>query len=177
MQVVKSVNSNTREPLDVIVEFLRSVGFTVRLEPVSGAQGLPGIAVDRGVMVVDAEQLVGEGDLLHEAAHLAVMSPARRRLAGGRFHSSQAEEMMAFAWSYAAALHLGLDPALVFHQRGYGELGGAWAIDAFARGGNIGVPGLCWLGFTSHKCAGQVIPGAIYPKLIAWLNETENELL
>jgi len=170
------VNSNARDPLEVIVEFLRSVGFAIRLEPISGAQGLPGIAVECGVMIVDAEELVGAGDLLHEAAHLAVMSPARRRVAAGRFDSSQAEEMMAFAWSYAAALHLGLDPALVFHQRGYGALGGAWAVDAYARGGTMGVPGLCWLGLTSHKSAGKVIPGAIYPTMSAWLNETENEL-
>lgn len=171
-----TLSSIARDPLDVIVEFLRSVGFWVRLESISGAQGLPGIAVDRGVMIVDPGQLVGAGDLLHEAAHLAVMSPARRRAAAGRFDSSQAEEMMAFAWSYAAALHLGLDPALVFHQHGYGALGGAWAVDAFARGGIMGVPGLCWLGLTSHESCGQVIPDAIYPTMIAWMNETEKEL-
>jgi hypothetical protein len=173
---VRSTNAVTRDPLDVIVEFLRSIGFAVRLEPIAGQPGLPGIAVERGVMAVDAEQLVGVGDLLHEAAHLAVMSPARRRTARGRFDSSQAEEMAAFAWSYAAALHLELDPTLVFHQHGYGESGGAWAADAFRNGGTIGVPGLCWLGLTSHGCAGKIVPAAVYPTMIAWVNETDNEL-
>jgi hypothetical protein len=116
------------------------------------------------------------GDLLHEAGHLAVMSPKRRWAARGRFDSGMAEEMMAQAWSYAAALHLGIDPALVFHQHGYGSRGGAWLVDGFAKGGTPGVPGLCWLGLTSHKYGGQEIPGSVYPTMIAWLNETENEL-
>lgn len=173
---MQSADAVTRDPLGVIVAFLRSIGFTVRLGSLSGEQGLPGIAVDRGVMAVDAGRLVGVGDLLHEAAHLAIMPPARRRAACGRFDVSQAEEMMAFAWSYAAALHLELDPTLVFHQHGYGKLGGAWAADAFRDGGTIGVPGLCWLGLTSHETCGQVVPGAIFPTMIAWLNETDKEL-
>jgi hypothetical protein len=171
-----AARSEVREPLEVIVDFLRSVGIDVRIDATSGVQGLPGIAVDRGVMVIDPDRLVSAGDLLHEAAHLAVMSPARRRAACGRFDSSQAEEMTAFAWSHAAALHLGLDPALVFHEHGYGERGGAWVVDAYSRGATPGVPGLCWLGLTSHDCAGQAIPGAVYPIMIAWLNETDKEL-
>ncbi len=37
------------------------------------------------------------------------------------------------------------------------------------------MPGLCWLGLTSHNSGGDVVPGAVYPTMIAWLNETENE--
>lgn len=164
------------DPLEIIVDFLRSLGFVVRLEPVRDTPGLPGIAVDSGTLVVDPEHMVGAGDLLHEAGHLAVMSPKRRSVARGRFNASIAEEMMAQAWSYAAALQLGLDPALVFHEHGYGSSGGAWLAEAFANGGTPGVPGLCWLGLTSHGCAGREIPGAVYPVMIAWINETENEL-
>ncbi len=163
--------------LEVIVEFLRSLGFAVDFAPVPDAPGLPGIAVDRGKVFVDREQMVGVGDLLHEAGHLAVMSPKRRCAASGRFNSGMAEEMMAQAWSYAAARHLGLDPALVFHEHGYGSGGGAWLVEAFANGGTPGVPGLCWLNLTSHKCGGQEIPGSLYPAMIAWINETDNELL
>jgi hypothetical protein len=168
-------NSEPHGELAKIVEFLRSIGFAVRLDSRTDAPGLPGIWVDAGCMTVDAEQLVAAGDLLHEAGHLAVMSPARRRTARGRFDSSQAEEMMAIAWSHAAAIHLGLHPSVVFHEHGYGG-GGDWLIDGFATGATIGVPGLCWLGLTSHDCGGGAIEGAVFPAMIAWLNESENEL-
>jgi hypothetical protein len=162
--------------LGVIVDFLRSVGFAVRFAPLPEMPGLPGIAAEGEEILVDPDALAGAGDLLHEAGHLAVMSPKRRREARGRFNSSMAEEMMAQAWSYAAALHLGIDPAFVFHEHGYGSHGGGWLADSFAKGGTPGVPGLCWLGLTSHKCGGHEIPGSVYPAMIAWINETENEL-
>jgi hypothetical protein len=165
-----------REPLEVIAGFLRSIGLNVRFAPLASPAGLPGIAAECGELIVEADRLVSPGDLLHEAGHLAVMSPPRRRAARGRFDASQAEEMAAMAWSYAAALHLGLDPALVFHEYGYGEGGGGWVVEAFIRGGTPGVPGLCWLGLTSHAIGGTVVPDAVYPTMIGWLNEIENEL-
>jgi hypothetical protein len=172
---VQAAQASVRDPLDVIVKFLRSLGFVVRFEPLSGTPSLPGIAVGHDGIAVDRDALVSVGDLLHEAGHLAIMPPARRRAAHGRFDSSLGEEMTAIAWSNAAALHLGLDPALVFHPHGYGR-GGQWLVDAFANGGTIGIPGLCWLGLTTHGSCGSAIPGAIYPTMIAWLNETDNEL-
>jgi hypothetical protein len=161
--------------LDAIVAFLGSLGFVVRFERQDGPEALPGITVEDGVVAVDPDRLVGAGDLLHECGHLAVMGPARRASARGRFDSGPAEEMAAIAWSYAALQHLHLDPAVVFHQHGYGG-GGGWVVEAFARGGTMGVPALCWLGMTSHACAGQAIPGAVYPTMIAWLNDGAREL-
>lgn len=171
-----TANVEAREPLELIADFLRSIGLGVRFEPLVSAAGLPGIVAEHGELIVEADALVSPGDLLHEAGHLAVMSPRRRDAARGRFDASQAEEMMAIAWSYAAALHLRLDPALVFHEHGYGEGGGAWVIEAFAHGGIIGVPGLCWLGLTSHAIGGAVVVNAVYPAMIGWLNQTEHEL-
>lgn len=140
-----------------------------------GAQTLPGIELDRGVMLVDPDRLVSPGDLLHEAGHLAVMPPARRRVAGGRFDSAPAEELAAIAWSNAAAIRLALDTTLVFHEHGY-RTGGGWIADAFAGGAVIGVPSLCWLGLTSHGSCGEAVAGATYPTMIAWLNQTEKDL-
>ena len=170
------MQSDVDGPLQAIVDFLASIWYIVRFGTQSGTPGLPGISLEDGVMVVDREQLVSAGDLLHEAGHLAVMPPARRRAARGRFDASQAVEMMAQAWSYAAARHLGLDPAQVFHEHGYGDGGGGWLVTAFAEGAAIGVPGLCWLGLTSHKIGGEIVPDAVYPTMITWTNETENEL-
>ena len=47
--------------------------------------------------------------------------------------------MMAIAWSYAAAVHLGLDPAVVFHEAGY-RGGSGSLIENFAQERYIGVP-------------------------------------
>ncbi len=76
-----------------IVAFLRGIGLEVRLAPVPAETVLPGIDVERGVLVVDEPALLYPGDLLHEAGHLAVPSPASRRLAGGRLAAEPAQEM------------------------------------------------------------------------------------
>jgi hypothetical protein len=75
--------------------------------------------IQRGVLVVDEAQLSYPSDLLHEAAHLAVAPAAGRNLLDGDTGDDGGEEMGAVAWSYAAALHLRLDPAVVFHAHGY----------------------------------------------------------
>ena len=57
------------------------------------------------------------------------------------------DELGAIAWSYAAALHLQLDPGVVFHEQGYH--GGSQSIlENFAAGRYIGVPMLQWRGLT-----------------------------
>jgi hypothetical protein len=37
----------------------------------------------------------------------------------GKLESTPGEEMAAIAWSYAACVHLGLEPTVVFHSDGY----------------------------------------------------------
>ena len=77
------------------------------------------------------------GDLLHEAGHLAVMTPERRT---EEFPSSSdpAEEMAVLAWLYAVALHLGIPPEIVFHDNGYRDQAKA-LLDGFAAGNCIGM--------------------------------------
>jgi hypothetical protein len=64
---------------------------------------------------------------------------------------------------------------VVFHEHGY-RGGGASIVEGFARGGTLGVPGLCWLGLTSHEHGGAVVPDAVFPTMIAWLNASAREL-
>jgi hypothetical protein len=71
---------------------------------------------EQGGLIYDPGKLRYPGDLLHEAGHLAVMSPERRLRAQPYVGKYAAEEMMAIAWSYAAAVHLGLDPSIVFSR-------------------------------------------------------------
>lgn len=145
-----------------IVAFLREIGLEVRFGPVPADTVLPGIGVERGVLVVDEPALLHPGDLLHEAGHLAVLSPARRGAAGGRLDALDAQEMAAIAWSYAAALHLGVDPAIVFHPAGY-RGGSESLLELFAAGATFGWPVLGWLGMT-----------AAYPAMSGWLNRRDD---
>ena len=62
-----------------IVDFITQIGLDVRTEAIQEETVLPGIAVHHGILVVDYERWLYPGDLLHEAGHLAVMEPERRR--------------------------------------------------------------------------------------------------
>jgi hypothetical protein len=110
------------------------------------------------------------GDLLHEAGHLAVMEPQRRRQCHIEVGDDAAEEMMAIAWSYAASLHLGLSPATVFHEGGY--RGGSQAlIENFSLGRYIAVPMLQWVGMTADPKRAAESGVAPYPHMLRWLRD------
>jgi len=120
---------------------------------------LPGIHPVSGVLRVDLDKLRWPGDLLHEGGHLALLTPDQRRQTHGDVGDDGGDEMGAIAWSYAAAVHLQLDPAIVFHPGGY--RGGSAAILAnFASGQPLGVPILLWRGLCQS---------ADYPRMIRWL--------
>ena len=82
-----------------IAAFLTEIGLDVRTGEVGEQTFLPGIKVDHGGLLVDEAGLTYPGDLLHEAGHLAVMSPARRSRAHINVGNKAAEEMMSIAWS------------------------------------------------------------------------------
>lgn len=162
------VEFNRADVLDRIFGFLREIGLEVHLGPVPSTSFLPGIQVVRNGLRVDIDALKYPGDLLHEAGHLAVMTPARRN---EEFpHSSDAaEEMAAMAWSYAAAMHIGIAPEIVFHEQGYrGQA--ASLLDGYRRGTFNGQPILWWLGLTTPELPGSP---SIYPKMLRWIRETD----
>ena len=147
---------------DRITAFLDAIGIPCRRGTIPGATFLPGILVEHGGLTYDPATLAHPGDLLHEAGHLAVMSPERRARAKPNVGKYAAEEMMAIAWSYAAAVHLGLDPAVVFHAEGY-RGGSSSLLQMFAGPQPVGVPTLKWLGMTEH-----------YPVMTRWLYDGSN---
>lgn len=102
-----------------IVDFLDGIGLPVRPGKISGHTILPGIRLERGVLLVEEAKLTYPGDLLHEAGHLAVLPPAMRSSREGGTGDDGGQEMAAIAWSYAAAQYIGLPPEVVFHPHGY----------------------------------------------------------
>jgi len=159
-----------RDPLvEQIAVFLHEIGLEVRAGAVGGETALPGIDVDHGALIVDEARLRYPGDLLHEAGHLAVAQPDTRATLVHDVGKDGGDETMAIAWSYAAACHLNIDPAIVFHDQGY-RGGGAALLEAMRREA-IGVPVLQWLGMTfdSTRAAGAGVPP--FPHMVRWLRQ------
>jgi len=151
-----------------IAAFLLDIGVEVRAGAVSAPTALPGIRIERAAIVIDEERLRFPGDVLHEAGHLAVVPSARRAAFHHDAGDDPAEEMMAIAWSYAAALHLELDPAIVFHRGGY-RGGSAAILDSFTGGHHFGLPMLQYAGM-AHDAKRAALEGTTpYPHMIRWL--------
>jgi hypothetical protein len=155
------------------VRFLNEIGIeTLYKDLKEEACFLPGFLIADGKIIIDKTKVKFPGDLLHEAAHIAVVSSAERGLLHGENIGSRqdaaSEEMMSIAWSYAACIHLEIDPYFVFHEQGY--KGGAESIvDNFAKGNYFGVPVLQWLGMTTTSK--NPVDTNTYPFMIKWLRD------
>ena len=152
--------------LDRIFAFLREIGLNIHLAELPEKTFLPGIQIVANGLNVDIDALLYPGDLLHEAGHLAVMPPENRRLEVPPTGDA-AEEIAAIAWSYAAVLHLGLPPEVVFHPHGYRGNGNNLA-HGFATGNRPGLPMLWWMGLTTQP---TTTTPSIYPKMLRWVRE------
>ena len=139
------VDKNTSTIISIL-EFLHFAGISVVLKPLTCATFLPGLQLDNGALVIDLDKLLYPGDILHEAGHLATMPPAVRQTMTDTLENEdihQGGEIMALCWSYAAAIHMGLDPGIVFHADGYkGEH--AHILENFSQRNFIGLPLLQW---------------------------------
>lgn len=153
----------------LILDWLGEIGLSVRLAELGADTFLPGVTLEPGGLIVDGERLLYPGDLLHEAGHLATMLPAQRAATGSNAGSDMGDEMAAQCWSYAAAVHLGLAPEVVFHSSGY--KGSAEKLIEVYRDGKAGVPLLQWMGLTldGKRAAEEAVPG--YPHMMRWLRE------
>jgi hypothetical protein len=150
---------------DRIAAFLRDVG--IRVEPAELGDDcfLPGIAVERGGLLYDEARLTWPGDLLHEAAHLALAPAALRPQMTGDVAVPGLDldllEKAAVPWSYAAALAIGIDPAVVFHAGGYrGQSEGL--LRTFGFGVYPGLNILVDAGMTTAD---------VYPRMLRWLRD------
>lgn len=152
--------------LSTITAFLEEIGLPVFWETIQEPTFLPGIYLRNGTVVIDKEKLLYPGDVLHEAGHLAVMPPRIRATMTGDLGMDPIHhggELMAIPWSYAACLHLGMDPHIVFHEQGY-KSGGKEIVQNFREGRYFGVPLLAWQEMTDEKA---------FPQMKSWLCTTD----
>lgn len=160
----------SRPITSLMAGFLSSIGLETAPAVLSHETFLPGLMISHGTLLIDEARLAYPGDVLHEAGHIAVTAAARRQEFHQNAGSDAGEEMAAIAWSYAAALHIGIDLATVFHPDGY--RGGARAIvENFSQGRYLGVPLLEWYGLTASKKDAIALQVPPYPHMLKWLRD------
>jgi hypothetical protein len=156
-----------------IVDFIKSIGIDVCFEPILTETFVPGITIRSGGLVVDIDNLSYPGDLLHEAGHVAVTSLQKRPSLNDNVDTELTDggnEMAAIAWSYAACLYIGIDPAIVFHADGY--KGGSSAIlENFNEGKYFGVPLLQFYGMSYQPNQAMEKQTEPFPQMINWLSQ------
>ena len=160
------------ETVDKILTFLEEIGIPAKDGEVADDTFLPGIDVRNGTLVVDRRKLRYPGDLLHEAGHIAVSPAALRSRLSGKVDLPEAPphlvELEAILWSYAACLHLGIDPRVVFHDDGYHGRAAA-LLQNFELGVFHGVNGLVAAGMTISADAAAASGGKPFPAMQKWL--------
>ena len=155
-----------------LAAFLTRIGLEVEAAELPPDTFLSGLMIRHGKLLIDEAKLTYPGDILHEAGHLALLPAQQRARLEDNAGVDGGFEMAAIAWSYAAILHLEMDPAIVFHPAGY--KGGAQAIlDNFAQRRYIGVPILEWLGMTADSKRAAALGVPAYPHMLKWVNDAE----
>lgn len=162
-----------------MADFLNEIGIPVTPATLENETVLPGIQIANEGLLIDEEKLKYPGDMLHEAGHIAVAPPSYRKTLTDRIDPQEdfkyAGELMALGWSYAAALHLGIDPRIVFHPNGYhGQA--QQLVDNFNLGFHIGVPALQWAQMTATGANAEQLGVEPYPHMIRWVREHEPEM-
>jgi len=157
--------------MDIIIDFVTSIGLEVVRRPINYDTFLPGLTLEAGKIIVDTNKLLQPGDILHEAGHLAAYDAETRPTIGDPLpqYMIESSELLAIAWSYAACLHLGLPPAVVFHDDGYGGWGDHLT-KTFANGSYIGLPMLQYKGLAYDEKMSVKMNTLPYPNMVRWLN-------
>jgi hypothetical protein len=158
---------NDQNNLSKCIAFLNDIGIKTSFRNLDDTSFLPGLLIENGNIVIDTEMLRHPGDILHEAGHIAVVSSKDRTGLTAdtliKRKNREAEEVMAIAWSYAACIHLDIDPGFVFHEDGY--RGGSTSImESCDKNEYVGMLMLDSLGMTSATC--ESTP---YPHMERWL--------
>ena len=151
--------------INTLTQFLNQIGIPTKYTSIQESTFLPGIKIDKGILFIDQDLLKYPGDLLHEAGHIAVMTPKERDSISGNIEEhkpeGQSDEMAAILWSYAALKHLNIAPEIVFHPEGY-KNDSKWLIENLEQGQYVGLPLLAWMGLTDSDS---------FPKMNYWLRQ------
>ena len=157
-----------------IADFLIEIGIAVIAAELEKETFLPGILVKDGKLLVDEAKLTFPGDLLHEAGHLAVAPANLRKSLSDEVilpdFNLGVLETQAIIWSYAACLHLGIDPRIVFHKDGYKGKSES-LLFTFSLGVYAGLSGLEENGMAFSERKATELGMAPFPQMQKWLRD------
>jgi hypothetical protein len=163
------------EPITAkMVDFIRGIGIEVVETPLDIETFIPGIYIEQGKLLVDELKLLYPGDLLHEAGHIAMVPGHLRHYATGNVGKideiGNSYEIEAIAWSWAAVVALGIDPEILFHNKGYkGSAQGL--LYNFRMGVYIGTHGIesAGMAYSVHKAVELGVQP--FPAMQKWLRD------
>ena len=152
-----------------ILNFLQAIAIPVRKMDLAEDTFLPGIKIDKGCLLYDEEKMIYPGDLLHEAGHIALMTPDERKTIVGDVKAyrtpAQDDELGVMLWSFAASKHIGIPSSMVFHRGGYhGQAD--FLVQEFESGIYRGLPLLAWMGLCDP---------AQFPYMKSWIRTSTQE--
>lgn len=179
------------EYVPAILSFLTEIGLPATEGAVPEDAFLPGVLIRDGGLLVDTRTCLCAGDILHEAGHLAVLPPAIRSRINHDVDASLAAlrkdhpgshedptwicawtggDTSAIAWSYAAAVAVGMPTEAIFIQEGYQSALGINPMmlhDQIAQGLFPGIQLLARAGLTASPLAA---PGPhTFPAMRQWM--------
>ncbi len=166
MEEIDDPQTPMPESVTAMLDFLDQIGIAWERASLGEGTLLPGLAIEQGRLLIDPGRLEYPGDILHEAGHIAVTPAADRASLGPEGLADAGLEMAAMAWSYAASIHLGLPPELVFHSGGY-KGAGASILETLRSGANLGQPLLAWMDLTEWGPGAD--PERVFPVMSRWL--------
>ncbi len=156
-------------------QFLHNIGIQTSLQHLNGETFLPGIKIENGHILIDLNRLKYPGDILHEAGHIAVVTPEKRTALNGNIGKGDpndlGDEIAAILWSFAAVKALELSEELVFHKDGY-RGSSDWYISNFKIEKNyMGLPLLEWMGMAASDNTAAKLGILPFPAMMKWLRE------
>ena len=160
------------EMLNRIIVFFNEIDIKVSERQLSDDCILPGCDIQADVICYDKNKLLYPGDLLHEAGHLAMTEAKYRPLIGTKdmdpLWPTEADEIGAILWSWAALKKMDIPAEIVFHEQGYkGE--SSWLIEQFENKNYIGLPLLQWQGLCLDAAKAAQENTKPFPHMIKWL--------
>ena len=162
-----------RDPrLSRMATFLSSIGIEMRAGAIDVPTLFPGSLVAGGSLVIDESLLVAPGDALHEAAHIALAPPERRRTDFGYIDKATGgEELTTIAWSWAALLKLEIEPEDIFHGTAYKRGDSEIIIESARRGVYIGFPLLQVWGMAFDEQNAPLRGVKPFPHMVKWIRD------
>jgi len=168
---MNDTNLDESATFEQCIGFLNNIGIETSFRKI-GKTFLPGLLIHKGMIIIDKDLLEHPGDILHEAGHIAIVPAIDRPGLSEKGiinrKNREGEEIMAIAWSYAACMHLLIDPFFVFHEQGYRN-GRDYITDSCQNKSYIGLSMLEKIGMTANEKNARRLNIPSYPHMIKWL--------